>query len=172
MRRLFSFFVVCAFSVFSPTLLAQDTTSQATATCNFDSTKQLVVEYQRMSINSRTPVFGYEIPYDRVWMPGGKPMTMFSNAPITVGGTVIPTGAYTMFVIPSEKQWILVISRSTDTSGKYNQQEDLARVPMEYGELSSPESEFSIYFAHVAPGQCSMRLDLERVRTWVIFQEK
>jgi hypothetical protein len=43
---------------------------------------------------------------------------------------------------------------------------------MEYGELLSPENEFSIYFAHVAPDECNMRLDLEKARAWVTFREK
>jgi Protein of unknown function (DUF2911) len=76
------------------------------------------------------------------------------------------------FVIPSEKQWTLIVSKSIDTSGRYDEGEDLARVPMQYGTLSRPESEFSIYFAHVAQDQCSMRLDLESARAWVIFQER
>jgi len=84
----------------------------------------------------------------------------------------LSTGAYTMFVIPSDKRWTLVVSKSTDTSGKYDEAEDLFRVPMEHGELPSPENQFSIYFAHVAADQCSMRLDLERSRVWVIFQKK
>ena len=42
----------------------------------------------------------------------------------------------------------------------------------QYGTLSRPENEFSIYFAHVAQDQCSMRLDLESARAWVIFQER
>jgi hypothetical protein len=77
-----------------------------------------------------------------------------------------------MFVIPAEKQWTLVISGSTDTSGRYDEKDDLVRVPMEYGELSNPEDEFSVYFAHVAPNQCSMRMDLEKLRAWVIFTER
>ena len=77
-----------------------------------------------------------------------------------------------MFVIPSEKRWTLVVSKSTDTSGKYDEEEDLFRVPMDYGVLPSLENEFSIYFAHVAPEQCSMRLDLGKSRAWVIFQER
>ena len=64
------------------------------------------------------------------------------------------------------------MSKSTDTSGKYDEGEDLFRVPMESGELPSPENELSIYFAHIAPDQCSMRLDLGSSRAWVIFQEK
>src|SRR5437868_10679220 len=128
-----------AATVFIPTLLvvglfAQGTSSQATATCNFDPNKQLAVEYQRITVNAKKPVFGHEIPYGKVWAPGGKPMTLFTTTPMTIGGKDLPVGAYTMFAIPSQKQWTLVISKSTDTSGRYDEQEDLVRVPMEYGE--------------------------------------
>jgi hypothetical protein len=167
---MYRFSILVSFVLFAPLLFPQGTTSQATATCNFDAAKQIAVEYERMTVNVKKPVFGNEIAYDKVWAPGGKPMTLFVNSPVTVGGQRIPPGAYTMFAIPSEKQWTLVISRSTDTSGRYEEGDDLARLPMQYGELSSPESQFSIYFAHVAPGQCSMRLDLEKARAWVIFQ--
>ncbi|MGA3053743.1 MAG: hypothetical protein ABSD63_06015 [Candidatus Korobacteraceae bacterium] len=50
--------------------------------------------------------------------------------------------------------------------------EDFAKIPMQLGELPSPESQFSVYFAHVAPDQCSMRLDLDKARAWVVIQEK
>jgi Protein of unknown function (DUF2911) len=74
-----------------------------------------------------------------------------------------------MFVIPDDDKWTLIISRSTDTSGKYDEHQDLMRVPMQWGELSSPENRFSIYFAQSASGQCTMRLDLGRIRTCVGF---
>jgi len=64
--------VVPAVLLVSTVVLAQGTTSQATATCNFDANNQVVIEYQRFGVNSKTPVFGREIPYDKVWAPGGK----------------------------------------------------------------------------------------------------
>jgi Protein of unknown function (DUF2911) len=158
--------------LFYSSSFGQGTTSGATAGCNFDSNKQVAVEYQRMTVNVKKPVFGEEIPYNKVWAPGGKPLTLFLNSPVTIGGKELVTGAYTMFVVPSEKQWTLIVSKSTDTSGGYDEGEDLVRVPMEHGELTTPENEFSIYFAHVAPDRCSMRLDLGSARAWVIFQEK
>ena len=158
--------------LFCSSLFGQGTTSGATASCNFDSNKQVAVEYQRITVNGRKPVFGQEIPYNRTWAPGGKPLTLFLSSPVEISGRDLRAGAYTMFVIPSEKRWTLVVSKSTDTSGKYNEAEDLFRVPMEYGELPPPENEFSIYFAHVAPEQCSMRMDLASTRAWVVFQEK
>ncbi len=166
----------CAVSIFmcltTSIALAQGTSSNATASCNFDSIKQLTVEYQRISIDVKKKVLGHEIPYGKIWVPGGKPMTMFTNTPVTVAGKDLPVAAYTLFAIPDQKKWTLIISKSTDTSGKYDESDDLARVPMQFGELPSPESEFSVYFAHVAPDQCSMRLDLDNVRAWVVIQEK
>jgi hypothetical protein len=98
-------------------------------------------------------------------------MVLFLNHPIVIDGKQIPVGAYTMFVIPAENKWTLIVSRSTDTSGKYDEHQDLVRVPMQWGELSSPESRFTIYFAHLGPSQCSMRLDLDKARAWVEFQD-
>jgi hypothetical protein len=152
-------------------LFAQDASSETTVSCNLDPDKQLAVEYQRLKINPKKPVFGREIPYGKVWAPGGKPMTLFTTTPVTIGGKALPVGAYTMFVLPTQKQWTLIISKSTDMSGKYDDQQDLVRVPMESGELPSAENEFSVYFAHEAPTRCSMRLDLEKVCAWVIFQQ-
>ena len=149
---------------------AQDATS--TATCNFDQDKQLAVEYHRFTVNPKKFSFGRDVPYDKIWAPGKKPLTLFTNFPIDVGGTQLAAGAYTMFLIPARKQWTLVISKSSDTSGAYNQQDDLARIPMESGELPSPESNFSVYFGHVAPNECSMRVTLANLGTWVVFQEK
>ena len=37
--------------LFGSSLFGQGTTSGATASCNFDSNKQVAVEYQRMTVN-------------------------------------------------------------------------------------------------------------------------
>ncbi len=152
--------------------LPQSASSTATAACNFDKTKQVAIEYQRFAINVKKMILGDEIPYGKVWAPGGKPMTMFTNTPLTIGGKEIPVAAYTMFVIPEEKSWTLLISKSTDTSGKYDEHDDLARIPMEVGKLPNPESQFSVYLAHIAATQCNMRLDLDKTRAWVTIEEK
>lgn len=152
-------------------VFAQATNFEATAVCNFDATKQVVVEYERVSFDVRKRIWGKEIQYGKVWAPGGKPMTLFTNTPISIAGTTLAAGAYTLFVIPDEKKWILVVSKSSDTTGKYDEKYDAARVPMEFGELSSAEPEFSIYFGHVASDQCNMRLDLEKTRAWVTIRE-
>lgn len=172
MRRIMSCLVFVVSLLLACASVAQTSTPPATATCNFDSDKQLAAEYQRVLINPKKPLFGREIPSGKVWAPGGKPMTLFTNTAIQIGGTNLTAGAYTMFVIPTAKQWTLIISKSTDTSGKYDENMDLVRVPMDSGELPSPESEFKVSFGHIAPDQCNLRLDVASVGNWAVFKER
>ncbi len=172
MHRLTSLFLFLVPVFLICTAWAQDRTSSDTATCSFDADRELTVEYQRVSFNLKKPVFGHEIPYGKAWAPGGKPLTLFTNSAVEIGGKVLPVGAYTMFVLLTQKQWTLIVSKSTDLTGRYDEQQDLERVPMESGELSTPEPEFSASFAHVAPDQCSLRLDLDKTGYWVTFRKK
>ncbi len=173
MHRAVTRFAAMLYILLSPGIsFAQTGQTNATTACNFDSNNQLAVEYQRIQVNPKKRVLGGEIPYGKIWTPGDKPMKLFTNTPVAVGSTEIPIGAYTMFVIPEQKKWTLIISKSSDTSGKYNEQLDLARIPMQFGKLDESEPEFTAYFAHVAANQCNLRLDLQKARAWVVFQQK
>lgn len=140
---------------------AQDDPLGASATCNFDEDKQLVVQYQHVPISAKKPISA-QVPFGKAWAPGGKAMALFTNTPIQIGSRKLPIGAYTLFVVPNSKQWTLIVSKSTDTSGAYDPQQDLVRVQMDSGELPSPEESLSVSFAHVAPQQCNIRFDLEK----------
>jgi hypothetical protein len=170
MRRVMSLFLMlgCALVGWG---MAQDAPAAATATCNFDQDSQLVVQYHPASINLKKSL-STQVPYGRVWAPGGKPMTLFINTPVQIGPRLLPMGAYTMFVIPSAKQWTLVISKSTDMSGAYNEQHDLTRVPMDSGELPSPEAELNVSLGHTAPDQCTLRVDLDKTGHFTAFEKK
>jgi len=150
---------------------AQDAPAAATATCNFDEQKQLVVEYQPVTISPKKPLSG-QVPFGKTWAPGGKPMTLFTNTPIQIGSRMLPVGAYTMFLVPGSKQWTLIVSKSTEMTGAYNEQDDLVRVPMDLGELPNPEPRLNASFGHVAPDQCNFRIDLDKFGHFTVFQEQ
>jgi hypothetical protein len=145
----------------------------ATATCNFSDQQQLAVQYQKLDLGKKDKDFiGHQVPYGKVWEPGKQPLTLFTNSPVTVGGTKVPVGAYTMYLIPDKKDWTLVVSKNTDRSAKYDQAKDLLRAPMETGQLPSAEPQFSVYFAHTGPNECTMRIDVADTRAWVPFEQK
>jgi len=172
MRRFTCYcFGFCILLYFTCAAFAQDNAASVTATCNFDEEKQLVVEYQPVNINPKKPV-GSQVPFGRPWAPGGKPMTLFTNTPVQIGSRELAIGAYTMYVIPSSKQWTLIVSKSTDMSGAYKEQDDLVRVPMDSGELPNPQLDLQVSFGHVAPTQCNLRIDLDKYGHFTTFQEK
>lgn len=171
MHRVTSFFLLLSLiAIVSVGARAQDTAS-ANATCNFDEEKQLVVQYQHVTVNLKKPL-AMQVPFGKPWAPAGKTITLFSNTPVQVGSRLLPVGAYTIFVIPNAKQWTLIVSKSTDTNGTYDDTQDLVRVPMDSGELPSPQAELNVAFEHIAPGQCNLRFDLDKYGHFAPFQVK
>ncbi len=170
-RTVILFLVLVGAMMASSAGFAQNDPASATATCNFDQDKQVVVEYQPVTINLKKAL-GTQIPLGKVWAPGNKPMTLFTNTPIQIGSRMLAIGAYTLFVLPNPKQWTLVVSKSTDMSGAYNEKDDLARVAMDSGELPSTEATLNVSFGHVAPDQCNLRVDLDKYGHFTAFKQK
>ncbi len=172
MRITFGYiFVVLSFVALPYGVFGQNNPIPASATCNFDEQKQIVIEYQPVTLNAKKPLSS-QVPFGKVWAPGGKPMTLFANTTVQVGSRILPVGAYTLFVVPGSKQWTLIVSKSTDMSGAHNDQDDLVRVPMGSGELPQPETNLSVGLEHAGAGQCNLRLDLDKYGHFVTFQEK
>jgi hypothetical protein len=173
MFRMFHWSTLVLFSLFvCANVAAEGSVSAANTTCNFDSQRQIAVDYEQFQLAPGKKAFNNLAPYGKVWAPGGKPLTLFTNTPLTVGGKEMTDGAYTMFVIPEEKSWTLVISKSSDTSGKYDEANDVARILMQFGKLPQAEQALTAYFGQVATDQCNLRLDIGKDRAWVVFQRK
>ena len=146
----------------------------ATATCDFSDQQQLAVQYQLLTLGKKDKdnFLGHQVPYGKVWEPGKQPLTLFTNSPLTIAGTSVPVGAYTMYLIPNKKEWTLVVSKNTNTSAAYDQTMDLVRAPMQVGTLTSPESKFNVTWEHTGPRECTLRVDIADVGAWVPFQQK
>jgi hypothetical protein len=154
-----------------PAVWAQDDANSNMVECDFDANRQIAVQYQKVPPSNK-PMLGREVPLDKVWGPGGKPLTLFVSTPVSLEGRALPLGAYTMFVIPSGKKWKLIVSKSTDTSGKYDEKDDIVRATMDTGELPHAVSQFGVFFGHIAPNQCALRFELDKVGAFTTFDAK
>ena len=148
--------------------------NSATATCDFSDQQQLAVQYQELTLGKRDKdnFLGHQVPYGKIWQPGKQPLKLFTNAPVTIAGTNVPVGAYTMYLIPNKKEWTLVVSKNTDPAAAYDQTKDIVRAPMQIGMLTSPEMKFNISFEHTGPKECTIRVDIADVGAWVPFAQK
>lgn len=146
----------------------------ATATCDFSDQQQLAVQYQEVTLGKRDKdnFLGHLVPYGKIWEPGKQPLKLFTNAPVSIAGTNVPVGAYTMYLIPNKKEWTLVVSKNTNPSAAYDPAMDIVRAPMEVGILTSPELKFNVSFEHTGPKECTIRVDIADVGAWVPLQQK
>jgi hypothetical protein len=146
----------------------QETDSHtATAFCDFDDNQEISVRY-----NNSTSTSKEEPRNGKVWLPAGSPLTMFTATPISLNNTPIPAGAYSVYVIPNRKDWTLVVNKNVTPGAAYDQAQDVARGPMELGEVDSPPGQLQVSFSHSAPKTCSIRLYYGKVGAFADFSEK
>lgn len=86
--------------------------------------------YSRPQKKGRT-IFGEEVKYNEVWRLGANEATeieLFKNA--TIGGKKILKGRYTVYCIPTESQWTIVINKDNYSWGSfsYKKEKDVARI--------------------------------------------
>jgi len=144
------------------------------AECKFADGKTVRVDYSRPSAKGRK-IYGGLVPYDKEWRTGANEATTFvANSNLEVGGAKVPAGNYTLFTIPSQKQWTLIISKKTGEWGiPYpGKGEDQARVPMRSEELSTPVEQFTISFEQTSPEACALRMDWETTRAEVSVRQQ
>jgi Protein of unknown function (DUF2911) len=146
----------------------------AQAQCKFSDGKTITVDYSSPRMKGRK-IFGGLVPFGEVWRTGANEATTFATNEnlITVKGTNMPAGSYTIFTVPEPDKWTLIINKRTGESGtpyKY-ESEELARVPMSVTKLPSPVENFTISFDHTG-GSCMMRMSWENTQASLEFTEK
>jgi hypothetical protein len=108
----------------------------------------VMVDYGRPSARGRT-VMGGLVPYDAVWRTGANAATrLIIDAPLRVGDARLDAGTYSLFTIPRDGAWDLIINRRTDISGlEHDPAHDVARVQMQPAASTSHTEQFTIRLA-------------------------
>lgn len=109
----------------------------------------LRVIYSRPQRDNRV-IFGGLIAYGEVWRLGANEATeieFFKDA--KVGGKKVPKGRYTIYAIPFESKWTVIINKDTDTWGAfvYDQKKDVARIDVPVQILPAAVEPFSMSFS-------------------------
>ncbi len=135
--------------------------------------KQVSITYHRPFVRGRK-IMGELVPYGQVWRTGAnEATTLKTDVALNIGGANVPAGTYTLYTLPSEGVWKLIINKQTGQWGtEYNQNQDLARVDMQKEKLSSPVEEFTISWKKKGEGAADLVLEWENTRLSVPVQAK
>src|SRR6202011_6408192 len=120
----------------------------AKAECKLTGGKTVTVDYSSPRAKGRK-IYGELVPYGKVWRAGAnEATTLVTDSDLSVGGTAVPAGSYTIFAIPNADKWTLVISKKTGEWGTAypGAKEDLARIGMKVSKLPSAVENFTIAF--------------------------
>ncbi|MEM7299075.1 MAG: DUF2911 domain-containing protein, partial [Bacteroidota bacterium] len=86
------------------------------------------VVYSRPQVKGRT-VFGDLLKYGEMWRVGANESTEITFlSDVTIGGTSVKAGRYTLYAIPSESEWEIFISSDLDGWGHYTFKKDESTV--------------------------------------------
>ena len=108
--------------------------------------KKITVEYGRPYKKGRK-IFGGLEPFGKVWRTGAdEATTLTTEADLMVGGIHVPAGAYSLFTIPEDGKWTLVLNKTAKQWGAfdYDESQDLGRTAMKVSNLDSPLEQLTI----------------------------
>jgi hypothetical protein len=135
--------------------------------------KRVSVNYCRPSMRGRK-IMGSVVPYGIVWRTGANAATSFvTQTDLVLYGVKILRGSYTLYTLPSSKQWKLIINKQTGQWGTvYNEKFDLARIPLKKNMLKQPLEKFTITLERISEKTGVMKLAWEKTQLSVNFQLK
>ena len=128
------------------------------------------VDYGRPSARGR-PIMGGLVPFRRVWRTGANAATtLVLSADVRIGDRLVPRGTYTLFTIPEQGRWTLIVNRQTGQWGtSYDPARDLARIPMRVASLPAGVETFTVRL-EPGPGGATLALEWERTRATVAIR--
>ena len=167
MRFVFTGLVLSALAS-AGALHAQRASPHETATATVDGAK-ISVTYGRPYAKGRK-IAGGLVPYGQVWRTGAdEATTLVTDKALMFGNTHVEPGTYTLYTLPGEKSWQLIINKQTGQWGtEYNQKQDLARIPMTVGKTTAPVEQLTIQIADTPAGG-ELQLSWENTRATAAF---
>lgn len=88
------------------------------------------INYSSPSVKGRV-IWGELVPFNKIWRAGANAATTIeTDKDVTIEGSKLPAGKYAFFVIPNEKECVLIFNKVAKQSGtySYNEKEDQLRV--------------------------------------------
>lgn len=94
-------------------------------------------------------IFGELVPYGKVWRTGANAATIITlNRDATFAGESVKAGKYTLWTIPNENEWTIILNKETGQWGtNYDEGKDLFRTSVPAEKTSEMTEQFTMKFA-------------------------
>lgn len=106
------------------------------------------VIYSRPQKRNRE-VFGHLVPHGEVWRTGANETTELTlYKPLRVANVVVDAGTYSVYTIPKDKEWTVILNKRIHTWGalEYTDKEDMVRINVPVRKSPTSIESFSMTF--------------------------
>lgn len=136
---------------------------------------EVKVCYSRPSLNGRTMIGGEGVPYGQIWRTGANEPTMImTTGHLMIAGIHVNAGTYSVYTIPGEREWTVIVNRATGQWGHESAYTDSIRA-MEVGRgtvpaqrMETPVERFTIR-AEPNAGNANLILEWQNSRVAIPF---
>jgi len=123
------------------------------------------VIYSRPQKNGRL-IFGDLVEYGKVWRLGANEATEIEFfRSVKIGDKKVEKGRYTLYAIPAEDTWTIILNKDNDTWGafKYDEQKDVLRTSVPVQKLSEGVEALAMTFEKSDSG-CNLIIAWDNIK--------
>lgn len=124
----------------------------------------VTVDYHRPSVRNRK-IWDGLVPYNKVWRTGANNATTIQfTTDVIIEGNKIPAGIYSLFTIPTEAEWTVILNNETNISGlDYDAEHDFIRFKVKPAAGRFVE-QLLFSFCEVTDASCYVILNWENIQ--------
>jgi hypothetical protein len=133
--------------------------------------KQVKVCYGRPSSRGRVMLGSEHVPYGKIWRTGANEPTIFFTAtPLKVAGLSVAPGTYSLYTVPGQREWEIIVNRSTSQWGEesnYTEEvkaQEVGRAKVKSETISKPVETFTISAQPSREKAAALVLEWEKTR--------
>ena len=123
------------------------------------------VIYSRPQKNGRL-IFGDLVEYGKVWRLGANEATEIEFfRSVKIGDKKVEKGRYTLYAIPAEDNWTIILNKDNDTWGafKYDEQKDVLRTVVPVQKLNEGVEALAMTFEKSDSG-CNLIIAWDNIK--------
>jgi hypothetical protein len=130
--------------------------------------------YGRPAAAGRTMLGGASVPYGRLWRTGAnEPTIIHLSGPATIAGVAVAAGSYSLYTVPTEGDWTIIVNRATAQWGHESsytaeiEAQEVGRGTVPSTRIDDHVERFTIRAEPAGANQVAMILEWERTRVAV-----
>lgn len=117
------------------------------------------VSYSRPGVKGRT-IFGELVAYGKLWRTGAnKATTIKTESDIMLAGKSLKKGKYSVFTIPGESEWTVIINSDiTASTSKYAEDKDIMRFTVKSSKTVVKVESFTMLFSNLTDNSADWQI--------------